>query len=293
MILAGIALLCVACSNESELTVSSEKVETPVTVSVSNFSMSVDEFQNAGTRTRAAQDLADYANVRALTLAFYKSDGTESYKSTQLRADASTYETFGEFSTSLSMGSYTMVVIGYAGTSPFTLTSATLATCTDTRLQDTFVATQAVNITGNSAVNLTAELDRVVSRLGIVSTDHRTSDAAKVRMTFTGGGRIFNPSTGLASTNTGFDNTLTFVEAVGATTSSASFLFLASDEQTMDVTIETLDADDNVLFSETVNNVPFKRNRTTVLTGKLFTAGVSAGSFTINTDWLSNHNMDF
>lgn len=276
-----------ACSNDNDIVVNNEAMA-PVTVQVEGFAVSQEDMP----ATRATA-VGSYTNVKALTLAFYKSDGTESYKHTQLRDDASTYTTFGEFSCTLPMGSYTMVVIGYCGTSPFTLTSATVATCTDTRLQDTFVATQAVNINSNNAVNLTATLDRVVSRLGVVSTDNRAADAAKIRMTFSGGGRDFNPTTGLATTNTGFANTLTFVEAVGATTSSASYLFLGSDEQTMNVTIETLDASDNVLFTKTINDVPFKRNRTTILTGNVFTAGSNVSSITVNSDWLDSHNVDF
>ena len=276
-----------ACSNDNDVVVNNEAMA-PVTVQVNGFAVSQEDMPV----TRATA-VGSYTNVKALTLAFYKSDGTESYKHTQLRDDASTYTTFSEFSCTLPMGSYTMVVIGYCGTSPFTLTSATAATCTDTRLQDNFVATQAVNINSSNAVNLTATLDRVVSRLGVVSTDNRATDAAKIRMTFSGGGRDFNPTTGLASTNIGFANTLTFVEAVEATVMSASYLFLASDEQTMNVTIETLDASDNVLFTKTVNDVPFKRNRTTILTGNVFTAGSNVSSITINSDWLDSHNVDF
>lgn len=276
-----------ACSNDNDLVINNEAM-TPVTVQVEGFAVSQEDMPV----TRATA-VGSYTNVKALTLAFYKSDGTESYKHTQLRDDASNYTTFGEFSCTLPMGNYTMVVIGYCGTSPFTLTSATAATCTDTRLQDNFVAIQVVNINSSNAVNLTATLDRVVSRLGVVSTDNRAADAAKIRMTFSGGGRDFNPTTGFATTNTGFANTLTFVEAVGATTSSASYLFLGSDEQMMNVTIETLDADDNVLFTKTVTDVPFKRNRTTILTGNVFTAGSNVSSITINSDWLDSHNVDF
>ena len=124
-----------ACSNDNDVVVNNEALA-PVTVQVEGFAVSQEDMPV----TRATA-VGSYTNVKALTLAFYKNDGTESYKHTQLRDDASTYTTFGEFSCTLPMGSFTMVVIGYCGTSPFTLTSATVATCTDTRLQDNFVAT--------------------------------------------------------------------------------------------------------------------------------------------------------
>ena len=67
------------------------------------------------------------------------------------------------------------------------------------------------------------------------------------------------------------------------------YLFLADDEETLDVTIETLDAaDGNVLFSKTITDVPVKRNRQTILTGATFSGtGVSASGFQVNTTWLT------
>lgn len=285
---AALALIAAGCSKES-VEQETEQVLAPVTVQVDGFDVSQRDMPDV-TRGTA---VASYSSVKTLTLAFFKDDGTEAYNHSQLRDDASTYTTFGEFSLSLPIGSYTMIVIAHTGTVPFTIASPTVATCGDIRLPDVFVATQAVNVTSTAAVNLSAELNRVVARLGVTSTDNRTADAAKLRMTFAKGGRNFNPSTGLATTNTGFANTVTFSQAVGATVSVASLLFLASDEQTMNATLETLDADDNVLFTKTVNNIPLKRNRTTILSGKLFSASATASSITINDGWLKNSNMDF
>lgn len=61
----------------------------------------------------------------------------------------------------------------------------------------------------------------------------------------------------------------------------------------MDVTIETLDEDGNVLFSKTVTDVPFKRNRLTCLRGALYTNTDIGGSILIDTEWLTNYNMPF
>ena len=60
----------------------------------------------------------------------------------------------------------------------------------------------------------------------------------------------------LATVNTGFSNTVNISTAVGAPTTSSSAIFLATDEQTMNVTIEVLDADGHVLSSKLVENVP-------------------------------------
>ena len=44
----------------------------------------------------------------------------------------------------------------------------------------------------------------------------------------------------------------------------------------------------DVLYSKTINNVPLKRNRTTKLTGAIYSGtSASAGSFQVNIDWLN------
>lgn len=183
-----------------------------------------------------------------------------------------------------------MVVLGYGfyEGDEFTLTSLTQAAFT-ADVRETFAATQAVNITSTAAVELSATLDRIVTRVKVISTDGKTANANKVRMTFSAGGREFNPTSGLATANSGTTSTVGISAAVGATSTSIGYAFLATDEQTMTVTIDVLDADGQSISHKVVNNVPFQRNRNTKLTGSLYTAGTN-GSFTINTSWLDGEN---
>ena len=151
-----------------------------------------------------------------------------------------------------------------------------------------------VNITNTSAVDISATLNRIIAKLQVHSSDGRTANANSVRMTFAAGGKSFNPTTGLATVNTGFAITAPISTAVGAVTNSGTYVYLETDEQTMDVTIETLDSEGNAIFSKTVQNVPFKRNRRTVLTGAMYTNdAVSASSFQLNTDWLTDYPVNF
>ena len=150
-----------------------------------------------------------------------------------------------------------------------------------------------MNITNTSAVDISATLNRIIAKLQVVSTDGRTANAANVRMTMSAGSRDFNPTTGLAITNGGFSNTVNISAAAGSTSSSVSYLFLTTDEQTMDVTIETLDADGAVLFSKTVPDVPFKRNRVTKLTGAMYTNNSVSGAFQIETEWEDQYDGTF
>ncbi len=283
VIIAISCLLAAACHKDT----GTAKVH----VNVNDFAISQEEI------SKSSENVADYAGVKAITLAFYKtSDGTEQYKTTQMRADATTYTTFGHFDLSLPMGSYTMVVLGYGlndGEPAITLTSPTSATFGNNPARETFAATQAVNITNaNDDVDISATLSRVISKLKITSTDGCTENAVNVRTTLSAGGKSFNPTTGLATANAGFSNVLPIQSAVGNPTNSITYLFLATDEQTVNVTIDVLDANGNSISHKVVSNVPFKRNRMTVLTGSVYSADAS-GDFTVETDWLDDYNMDF
>ena len=286
------ALMAASCTTESfEQSVEQQGEQTlaPVTVHVSGFTVSQTDFSE--TRTRAAENLANYAGVSSITLAFYASNSTETYKTTQVKTDAD----FGEFTLSLPMGTYTMVVLAYynSDASSLELTSPTMAAFTGTRAYETFAATQGVVISNTNAVDISATLNRIVSKLQVVSTDGKTDDVTNVRMTFSAGGKSFNPTTGLATVNTGFANTVGNSASVGNTSTSLSFLFLATDEQDIDVTIETLDADGNTLFSKTIEDVPFKRNRVTKLTGAMYTNEALSGTFQVETAWLNEYNAEF
>jgi hypothetical protein len=292
---AGVILLAASCSNERvELAENAvvERAVAPVTVSVNGFSITQEGF--AGTRGTA---VGSYNDVKVLTLAFYKSDDdSEVYKHTQVKGSLAAGETFGEFSTRLGIGSYTMVVIANGGNNAVVLTSPTEAAYGENRVMETFVNTQTVTVSSAAAVSVSATLDRVVTALAVQSTDNRPADVTHMRLTYSGGGKGFNPTTGLATSNAGFVNLIDYsANNVNTTTLSGGYLFLATDEQTMDVTIETLDAaDGNVLFSKTVTGVPFKRNRQTTLTGAIYSnARVEANSFEISGDWISSHSINF
>lgn len=289
LFLAGLVLLLAACSTDNSI--HNDDTLIPVTVRVSDFSVSQDEFPG----TRATTAPASYEGIDAITLAFYTEDGTEQYKTTQLKSNLPSGKTFGEIELSLPIGSYTMVVIGRGHFSGdvFTLESPASAFYDCEHVRETFTCTQDVKIGNCDAVDLSATLNRIVAQVAVVSTDKKTANVARIRTSFSAGGKSFNPTTGLALDNTGFSNTVYGEGNAGQTTSALNFLFLASDEQIMDVTIETLDADGAVLFSKTVNDVPLRRNRVTTLTGAMYSPAAATATFTLSTDWLPGNSVNF
>ncbi len=289
LMVVGMLMLTSSCSKDAEISENSSNEFAPVTVSVVNdFSLSFEGFSP----TRSVTPVAEYANVKAITLAFYDSNDAEICKLTQIRSDESTFTTFGHFSCSLRMGSYTMVVLAYGSENAMTLSSKNSATFTNDRVRETFVYSQAVNITSTEAVNLSATLSRVSSQLVVQSTDGRTENASYMTTTFSAGGQGVNPTTGFSTTNTGFSNRVDITCSVGATGGSVNNIFLNTDLQNMDVTIDVYDENNTLLTHKIASNVPLQRNRKTTLKGLLFSA-VASSTFSVETDWLTGTEVTF
>ena len=292
---ASLCLFAVSCSNETiesdNGVTNAEKVLAPVTVRVNGFSVTQEEMASGGT-TRAAQTAASYTDVGAIDLAFY-SGGTEVYKHTQLRGDNTTYTTFGEFSCNLPIGTYTMVAIarGYYDGDVLTMTSPTAAGYTSERPRETFCASQSVTVTAAGA-DASVTMNRIITQLNIISTDQISSGVAKIRTTYGGGSKSFDPTSGLATDDNGFSLTNSPTVKDGHL-GICNFAFLATDEETMTITIEALDADNHVLFTKSVPGVPLKRNRQTTLTGAIFTASASSAAFQVETAWIEGNTVNF
>jgi hypothetical protein len=297
------ALLAAACSNdcnddEVEKPVEGSDVTAPVTVHVNDFSIVMESLAPEGGTTRAADDPASYQGVGAIDLVLFDADGKNVYSKTQFKKQTSTYTTFGEFTANLPVGHYTMVAIGrgcYDGDG-FILTSPTEAAYTSERPRETLCKVQSITVTNTSPLDFDVTLDRITAMLTIQSTDGRPAGISKIRTTYSKGGKSFNPTTGLATSNTGFWQTNSPAAAVGSTIKVNSCPLLASaddEEERIDITIEVLDTNDKVLFTKVVKNVPFKRNNITIVSGKLFTTGPSSFGIKLNTEWGPGYEVTF
>ena len=287
---AMLLLAATSCSSDSENSVVTPQTSVPVTVRVDGFTQSLEDF--SGSSHRAAQSVESYSNVKAITLAFYDANGVEQCKMEQLRDDHTTYTSFGEFSCSLPIGSYTLVAIarGLLPNDVFTLNSAVEAVYGGLT-RETFAGTKAVVINSTSAQNQNISLNRVCAKLTIETSDVRPAGIAKVRTTYGQGSKTFSPTTGFATDNNGFV-IINTPSIVGEPIAISSYAFLTENTQTMDITIETLDANDQVVFSTVVHDVPFKRNRVTKLQGSLFSSSV-ASAIQVETAWENEEVVNF
>lgn len=287
---AMLLLAATSCSNERENSVVTPQTSVPVTVRVDGFTQSLEDF--SGSSHRAAQSVESYSNVKAITLAFYDANGVEQCKMEQVREDNTTYTTFGEFSCSLPIGSYTLVAIarGLLPNDVFSLNSPVEAVYGGLT-RETFAGTKAVVISSTSVQNQNISLNRVCAKLSIATNDVRPTSIAKIRTTYGQGSKTFSPTTGFATDNNGFV-IINTPSKVGEPITIGSYVFLTENTQTMDITIETLDANDQVVFSTVVHDVPFKRNRVTKLQGSLFSSSV-ASAIQVETAWENEEVVNF
>lgn len=291
-LLVGTVLTLSSCSEEV-MNPENEPVYASVNVKVNEFSVSMEDFPG----TRAEKTPEEYDVIGAITLAFYDANGVEVEKTTQLRSDFTDLSTFGQFSFSLPIGTYTLVALAYKHLDGDVLemTSPTSAVYTSEIPRETFCTTRTVSITSATALDLSLKLYRFNTWLGLNSTDKRPVDAAKVRITYAAGAKGFNPTTGFATDNEGFSVVHPIGQSVGNVIVINSCAFLSSsEEQNMDITLQVLDDDDHVLITKVAHNVPFLRNRVTILTGQLFTPSTASNaSFILDTGRITSVIVDF
>ena len=291
-LLVGTVVTLSSCSEEV-MNPENEPVYASVNVKVNEFSVSMEDFPS----TRAEKTPEEYTAVGAITLAFYDANGMEVEKTTQYRSDFTDLSTFGQFSFSLPIGNYTLVALAYKylDGDVLTLTSPTSAAYTSAMPRETFCKTQAVSITSATALDLSLTLNRINTWLGLNSTDKRPAGAAKVRITYAAGSKGFNPTTRLATDNEGFSVVHDIGQSVGSAITINTCAFLSSDDvQVMDITLQVLDDDDHVLITKEAQNVPFLRNRVTILSGQLFTPSLASNaSFTLETGLVHSITVEF
>lgn len=285
--IAAAGLCAVACMKEDK-----PQNLVPVTVRVNDFSITQEEISTTLPSTKTTETPQNYSGVKTFTLAFFDAAGKEAFNETQVRSDSTYYEIFGSFNLSLPMGSYTMVVLGYGGEEPVTFNSMTEVTFGEAIPRETFAYTRNITMSNSDLVEIEATLQRIVAGLAVRSTDFTPPELHSVRVSVSKGANSFNPISGLATSDTGVSVLFYRYTSVGSTTRTLINFFLTSDEENMDVTVETMDENENVMLSKTITNVPFKRNRNTIISGKMFSDTASLGVL-LSTDFLPDLNLQF
>ena len=204
----------------------------------------------------------------------------------QVVHQANTDAGFGTVRVPATIGDHTFCFVASKGTTP-TVSGGTISW---DKPSDTFWAKHELTVTpGMDAQN--EDLNRVATRLRIKITDEITADMKTLAVT---------PSTWYYGLNV-LDGTAinaqvkersvsipdSYVGTSGQLLMSVFGISPADDWQT-DVTVTCKDAGGNVLHSVQVPNVPIQRNRSTLYSGSLTSAGAQA-SVRVETAWLDEY----
>ena len=203
----------------------------------------------------------------------------------QLHQDDNTSEDFGKPVMSLAYGTHHVYFIASRGADPTLNTTA--GTLTWSNVRDTFWKDYEVSVVSTSNGNRAVTLDRVVTKLSLAFTDAIISDAATINFTpatwYYGLNYLTGEPTAATVSKT---NTMQVPTGyAGRTDVSVSYFSISpSTEWATDVTVNSKDADGNIIGQGVMEDVPLKRNRVTEYSGPLFTSGGEI-TLTLNGTW--------
>ena len=203
----------------------------------------------------------------------------------QIHQSDNTAEDFGKPVVSLAYGNHHVYFVASRGAEP--VLNTTDGTIIWSSVRDTFWKDYEVSVVSTSNGNRAVTLDRVVTKLSLAFTDAISDDAATINFTPATWYYGLNYKTGEPTTATNNQTNTMQVPAnyAGRTDVSVSYFSISpSEEWKTDVTVNSKDADGNIIGQGVMTDVSLKRNRITEYSGPLFTAGGET-ALTLNGVW--------
>ena len=153
----------------------------------------------------------------------------------------------------------------------------------DDKVKDTFWYTTTFSPATTTSVS--CEMQRIVAMFRIETTDAVPATAKKMRITQKDVFDRWNVSTG-ATHQLDRISTINITSTAQDGTIALSVYSIVTDSQTShDVIVEALDADDNIIQTQTLADVPLRNGFKTVCRGTFFTSSNVTMSFTAASDW--------
>ena len=261
---AAMAAVCVGCSSENEERNVSEPTE--VTLMFSPYTMEA--------MTRAATSIASVVT----RLDVWVTEGGNTTAVHQSSADAD----FGTVSLTLDKTkTYTLVAIGHKSTGAATLTDGIIA-FPDDRVTHSMIYT--TTFTPATTTSLNCIMQRIVAAFRMETTDAVPSACKKLRFTTSGVFDRWNVTTGATH---GLDRTtdVSITSTAQDGTVAVTIYNIVTDAQTLHtVTVETLDANDDVIQQRVFADVPMRNGYRTTYRGTFFTDTPMTMTFAVD-DW--------
>ena len=189
--------------------------------------------------------------------------------------------------TAIPSGSYTIVALGHIGSTLAVVSSPTVAQFPNGIIPDAFCATRNITIGATADLDLNMVLDRMVAEFRLCATTPMPAEVASIEINYSASGTHFNPTTALATSNTGYSFSINTNGYAGQLVNPHCTVLLNSDPQTMDVVVNAKNSAGTVLFTHTFTNVQFQRNHRITASGPLFGSN-GTGSITFNNTWIDD-----
>ena len=273
-------MLC-ACSNETSTIPEEEGKSKTFTFQVTNYMQyAMDE------GTRAAIAPSESKRIQHLALGIF--DATTNTLVAPIQIQDKEDQGYGSFTAKLNYGKYRLVFLGYGGSnSILIMENPEEISFENNTLPQTFLSSFEFTVDPNTQATTSVVLKRVVSGFELTMADAVSSRTAGIKIKSTGGGMVLNAKTGLAKASTGRENTIVIPESYhGLTGKSVIFyLFLPSNEESMDITASAVDENGEAFIERTFTDVPMKINTRTTYQGNFFVDMPHGFSITMEDDW--------
>lgn len=252
-----------------------------VNVTLADFAISMED-----DATRASDKNATEAAVNRIAFAVFDKDNKAVYSETE---DVSAAD-FGSFSFLVIPGDYTFVTVAHKASGEDDMAaeikSISEATIETSKVLNTYSCTKTVSVVPNKTQSFSVECgQRRTSTFRLQCTDETPSNVATCEIIITPSASYstsytFNPGTGLVSAMQ--QHKVSF--AVAGTDHNSlkgvnlnAQCFLASETQSIDVTVNMRDASGSVVKTRDFKSIPMKQHRVTQASGPFFhsTANVS------------------
>ena len=273
-------MLC-ACSNETSTIPEEEGKSKTFTFQVTNY-MQYDMDEG----TRAAIAPSESKRIQHLALGIF--DATTNTLVAPIQIQDKEDQGYGSFTAKLNYGKYRLVFLGYGGSnSILIMENPEEISFENNTLPQTFLSSFEFTVDPNTQATTSVVLKRVVSGFELTMADAVSSRTAGIKIKSTGGGMVLNAKTGLAKASTGRENTIVIPESYhGLTGKSVIFyLFLPSNEESMDITASAVDENGEAFIERTFTDVPMKINTRTTYQGNFFVDMPHGFSITMEDDW--------
>ena len=252
----------------------------PVSFSVSSLDHTFKKI--AATEAPATSDKID-----VLYYILYNPDGTLNHTIIQKNTDTN----FGSIKDSLVAGDYTVAIVGYKGTlkvEPLIASTGRIEKDFYKPIVDTFIKKFPFTVGGSS--NQSVVLERVIAQAQFVIKDAIPANVAKLEIKVNDELLLyaFEGEVGPAARQP-LIVTVPIGESDRGKTGFTYSLFILNTQAKVDITIRAFSSSNDLIATQSIPQVQFYKNTTTVLSGDLFDAGKTfASPFTVTVNYTWN-----